>query len=67
MPECINQRWNEEFLDGYYCISKAKMPAVYGQAAPFLKYANQSQEALNEFAEFQIKGLLMARKLLRIK
>ena len=57
----------KNFLDGYYLISKANMPAIYGQAAPFLKYANVSQEALNEYAEFQIKGLLMAQKFLRIK
>lgn len=57
----------KNFLDGYYLTSKANMPAVYGQAAPFLKYANASQEALDEFAEIQIKGLLMAQKFLRIR
>ncbi|MDX2359647.1 MAG: isopentenyl-diphosphate delta-isomerase [Crocinitomicaceae bacterium] len=57
----------KDFLDGYYLMSKANMPSIYGQAAPFLKYANVSQEALNEYTELQIKGLLMAQKLLRIK
>lgn len=55
------------FLDGYYYITKCNMDAVYGQAAPFLKYANESQKALDEFAESQIKGLLMAQRLLRVK
>lgn len=55
------------FLDGYYLTSKAKLPAIYGQAAPFLKYANESQEALDAFAEAQIKGLLMAQKFLKIR
>ena len=55
------------FLDGYYYTSKADIDAIYGQAAPFLKYANESQEALDEFAEFQTKGLLMAQRLLRVK
>jgi isopentenyl-diphosphate delta-isomerase len=55
------------FLDGYYLTSKAQLPAIYGQAAPFLKYANESQEALDAFAEAQIKGLLMAQKFLKIR
>ena len=57
----------KNFLDGYYYISKSKMDAIYGQAAPFLKYANESQEALDEYAKSQIKGLLMAKGLLRVK
>ncbi|UKN02486.1 isopentenyl-diphosphate delta-isomerase [Paracrocinitomix mangrovi] len=57
----------KNFLDGYYLISKSELDAVYGQAAPFLKYANESQEALDEFAAFQIKGLQMAQRLLRVK
>ena len=57
----------KNFLDGYYLTSKANMPAIYGQAAPFLKYANESQSALDTFAEIQIKGLLMAQKFLKIR
>lgn len=57
----------KNFLDGYYYISKTNLDAIYGHAAPFLKYANESQEALDEFAEFQINGLLMAQRLLRVK
>lgn len=57
----------KNFLDGYYYISKADIDACYGQAAPFLKYANESQEALDQYAAFQIKGLLMAQRLLRVK
>ena len=55
------------FLDGYYYITKSSLDAIYGQAAPFLKFANESQEALDEYAELQIKGLLMAQRLLRVK
>ena len=57
----------KNFLDGYYFVTKAEIDACYGQAAPFLKYANESQEALDQYAEFQIKGLLMAQRLLRVK
>ena len=57
----------KNFLDGYYLINKSPLNSIYGQAAPFLKYANESQEALDEFAEFQVKGLLMAQRFLRVK
>lgn len=57
----------KNFLDGYYLVSKAKLPAIYGQAAPFLKYAVQSQEALDSFVSLQIKGLLMANQFLTIR
>ncbi len=57
----------KNFLDGYYHIQKSDLPAIYGQAAPFLKYANESQEALDEFASNQTKGLLMANRLLKVK
>lgn len=57
----------KNFLDGYYCISKANMDAVYGQAAPFLKHAYKSQEALDAFADAQTRGLVLAKHYLRIK
>lgn len=57
----------KNFLDGYYLINKSSLNSVYGQAAPFLKYANKSQEDLDQFAQFQIDGLLMAQRLLRVK
>lgn len=57
----------KNFLDGYYLISKSKIPAVYGQASAFLKYANKSQEALDEYAQHQAEGLLLAKSFLKIK
>lgn len=57
----------KDFLDGYYLIQKSKMNAIYGQASGFLKYAEESQEALDSFIEHQIEGLLLARTLLTIK
>ncbi len=57
----------KNFLDGYYHISKSTLDAAYGQAAPFLHYANESQEALDQFASFQIQGLLMSKQLLKVK
>lgn len=57
----------QDFLDGYYLISKSKIPAIYGHAAPFLKYANNSQEALDNFAKRQVEGLMLAKSLLKVR
>ena len=55
------------FLDGFYYISKSTLPAIYGQAAPFLKYANESQEALDSYAQHQVEGLMLAKSFLKVK
>lgn len=55
------------FLDGYYCIEKSNANAVYGQAAEMLKRAQISQEALDEYIQYQIEGLLLAKAFLKIK
>lgn len=55
------------FLDGYYLIMKSKLNAIYGQASSFLEYALQSQEALDEFVQYQTEGLLLAKTYLKIK
>lgn len=57
----------KDFLDGFYYIQKSKINALYGQASGFLKYALESQEALDEYARFQTEGLLLARTYLKIK
>jgi isopentenyl-diphosphate delta-isomerase len=55
------------FLDGYYLISRCKLPAIYGQASGFLAYANQPYEDLKKFIKYQIEGLKLARAYLVIK
>ncbi len=57
----------KSFLDGYYLINKLKLPAVYGQASAFLKYARESYEELREFIKYQIKGLVLAKSFLRLR
>ncbi len=57
----------KNFLDGYYYINKIKIPAIYGQAAPFLKFAKESYEALQQYVEAQIQGLAVANCFLKIK
>lgn len=56
----------KSFLDGYYLISKSRIPAVYGMASGFLKYAKESYEELHEFTAHQVKGLQLAYNYLRI-
>ncbi|MFW5820845.1 MAG: isopentenyl-diphosphate delta-isomerase [Bacteroidota bacterium] len=56
----------KSFLDGYYLINKSTLPAVYGMASGFLKYAKESYEELKEYTEFQIKGLHLAYNYLKI-
>ena len=57
----------KSFLDGYYHISKSKMPAIYAQASPFLKYTLEGEEALHTFIESQLAGYKMAKRTLTIK
>ncbi|MDX1940331.1 MAG: isopentenyl-diphosphate delta-isomerase [Saprospiraceae bacterium] len=57
----------QHFLDGYYLINKAALPAVYGQASGFLKHARGSYEALYEYVDAQVQGLELANAFLTIK
>jgi len=54
------------FLDGYYFIKKSRLPAIYGQASQFLKYARDDYETLRQFVEYQIRGLEIAYSYLTI-
>lgn len=54
------------FLDGYYHVRKSKLPAIYGMASTFLKYAKEEYSQLYEFTKGQIEGLKMAYAFLRI-
>jgi len=57
----------KDFLDGYYLMQKLKWPSIYGMASQFLKYATESQEALDEFIKRQISGLQLAHAYLQVK
>jgi isopentenyl-diphosphate delta-isomerase len=57
----------KDFLDGYYLMQHLRWPSVYGMASQFLKYATESQEALEEFISRQVKGLQLAHAYLQIK
>jgi isopentenyl-diphosphate delta-isomerase len=55
------------FLDGYYLVSRCKLPAIYGQASGFLKYATQSYEELEKFVKYQVEGIKLASAYFVIK
>lgn len=55
------------FLDGYYLISNSELPAVFGQASNFLRYAMGDYEELRSFVDYQVKGLNFAKAFLRPK
>jgi isopentenyl-diphosphate delta-isomerase len=57
----------KNFLDGYYFIRKSQVPAIYGQASMFLRYAREDYETLREFTLNQIRGLEIAHAYLTIR
>jgi isopentenyl-diphosphate delta-isomerase len=55
------------FLDGYYLISKSRLPAIYGQAGMILRYARGDYKALRDYLLHQVRGLQLARACLTIR
>ena len=55
------------FLDGYYLINKSALPAVYGMASTFLKYAREDYRQLRDFVHSQVRGLEMAYAYLSVR
>ena len=56
-----------DFMDGYYLIRKSSLPAVYGQASGFLKYAREDYETLRRYVAAQVRGLELAYAFLRVR
>ncbi|GLR17809.1 beta/alpha barrel domain-containing protein [Portibacter lacus] len=56
-----------DFLDGYYYIERLNVPAIYGQASAFLKYAREDYEQLRQYVDAQVSGLRLAKAFLKIK
>ncbi len=57
----------KHFLDGYYLLKKSSMPAIYGMASTFLKYAREDYDQLRKYVEGQVNGLEMATAYLTVK
>ncbi len=56
----------KNFLDGYHLIKTSQMPAVYGMASTFLKYAREDYQSLRTFAKGQLEGLQFAYNYLNV-
>jgi isopentenyl-diphosphate Delta-isomerase len=70
MPRCkqiIISGGVRDFLDGYYLMKKLHLPAIYGQASGFLKYARQGYEQLHAFARILTAGLRIANSYLKVR
>ncbi len=57
----------QNFLDGYYLVSKSPLKSVYGQASGFLRYAQGDYQSLRDFVSSQIQGYQLATALLTLK
>jgi isopentenyl-diphosphate Delta-isomerase len=66
-PQLIISGGIRSFMDGYFLINKSKLPAVYGQASGFLRYARENYETLREYVHHQVKGLQLANAFLTLK
>jgi isopentenyl-diphosphate delta-isomerase len=55
------------FLDGYYLMERSTLPAIYGMASTFLKYAREGYEPLRAFVRSQVRGLEMAYAYLTVR
>lgn len=55
------------FLDGYYLIQRLRLPAIYGQASAFLKYAKESYELLHRYITLQARGYAYAQQYLKVR
>ncbi len=56
----------QNYLDGYYHVSRSKLPAIYAQASAFLRHSQGEYEPLQRFVAGQIEGYRMAQALLKV-
>lgn len=57
----------QNFLDGYYLIETSELPAIYGQASAFLRYAREDYATLQRYVNTQLRGLELAYAFLRVR
>jgi isopentenyl-diphosphate delta-isomerase len=55
------------YLDGYYLMSKSRLPAIYGMASGFLRHARGDYRELQSFISDHISGLKFAKAFLQIR
>ncbi|MCS6930169.1 MAG: isopentenyl-diphosphate delta-isomerase [Saprospiraceae bacterium] len=56
-----------DFLDGYYLLRRSPLPAAYGQASVFLKYARADYDTLYRYVESQVRALELAYAYLHVR
>ena len=56
-----------DFLDGFYCMKKLRIKALYAQASALLKRALMGEDELYAYLENQRRGLQVAYQFLEIK
>jgi isopentenyl-diphosphate delta-isomerase len=56
----------KNYLDGYFYVSKSKLPAIFGMASQVLKHATGDYEILKTFIENQITAYRFAQNYLKI-
>ncbi len=57
----------KNYLDGFYLINKSNLPAIYGQASSFLKYAKGSYEELQKHVASEISSFKFAQAYLKLR
>jgi isopentenyl-diphosphate Delta-isomerase len=57
----------KNFLDGYYLMEKLDAAVVYGQASTLLRYAEKSYEELEQYLNYQIEGLKLAKAFFKVR
>lgn len=57
----------QNFLDGYYLMKRSELPAIYGQASAFLRYAREDYTTLQRYVNTQLRGLELAYAYLRVR
>ena len=55
------------YLDGFYQVTRSKLPAIYAQASAFLRHSQAGYEPLQKFVAGQIEGYRMATALLKVR
>ncbi len=66
-PHLIVSGGVRTFLDGYYLTERSVLPAVYGQASAFLRFAREDYPTLRKYVATQVRGLELARAFLRVR
>ena len=57
----------KNYLDGYYCVKKIRLNAIYAQGSAFLKHAQNDYASLKNYIKTQADGLTLANAFLKVR